>query len=73
MKEIRNQTFDEERALYGQRDILVENCNFDGPADGESAFKEGKKLQVKDCFFNKEVRYERASIRLSFPVCGIAS
>lgn len=52
MKEIRNQTFDEERALYGQRDILVENCNFDGPADGESAFKEGKKLQVKDCFFN---------------------
>lgn len=52
MKEIRNQTFDEERALYGQRDVLVADCRFDGPADGESAFKEGKNLQVEDCFFN---------------------
>ena len=31
-------TFDEERALYGERDILVRSCSFDGPADGESAF-----------------------------------
>lgn len=52
MKEIKNQTFDEERALYGQRELLVENCRFDGPADGESAFKEGGALQVKNCWFN---------------------
>ena len=40
MKTIENQTFDMERALYGSQDILVKNCSFDGPADGESALKE---------------------------------
>ena len=35
MKTIENKTFDEERALYGARDILVKDCAFDGPADGE--------------------------------------
>ena len=40
MKTIQNQTMDEERALYGSKDILVKDCTFDGPADGESAFKE---------------------------------
>ena len=49
---ISGQTFDEERALYGQDGIVVEDCRFDGPADGESAFKEGKNIEVKDCFFN---------------------
>ncbi len=49
---ISGQTFDEERALYGQDGIKVEDCRFDGPADGESAFKEGKNIEVKDCFFN---------------------
>ena len=38
MKTIENKTFDEERALYGARDILVKDCAFDGPAGGESAF-----------------------------------
>ena len=33
---IRNQTFDEERALYGSRDLLVEDSSFDGPADGRA-------------------------------------
>ena len=37
---IENKRFDEERALYELRDITVKNCAFDGPADGESAFKE---------------------------------
>ena len=37
---IENQTFDEERVLYGREGITVRNCSFDGPADGESAFKE---------------------------------
>ena len=38
MTTIQNQTFDQERTLYGVRDLLVRNCAFDGPADGESAF-----------------------------------
>ncbi len=52
MRTISNKTFDEERALYGQRDLLVQNCSFDGPTDGESAFKEGQDIQVEGCFFN---------------------
>lgn len=52
MKTIMNQTFDEERALYGSKDVEVVNCRFDGPADGESAFKECSDIAVKDCYFN---------------------
>lgn len=52
MKTIQNQTFDEERALYGSRDILVKDCAFDGPADGESAFKEFADIRAEHCFFN---------------------
>lgn len=52
MKIIQNETFDQERALYGARDIQAIHCTFDGPADGESAFKEGTDLHVQDCFFN---------------------
>lgn len=49
---IENQTFDEERALYGSKGVTVQNCSFDGPADGESAFKEGKDIEAEHCFFN---------------------
>lgn len=52
MKIIEKQRFDEERALYGSSDILVRDCSFDGPADGESAFKEGSGIQVENCYFN---------------------
>lgn len=52
MKVIENQTFDTERALYGCRDVLAKNCSFDGPADGESAFKEGSGIEAVHCFFN---------------------
>ena len=52
MRTISNQTFDEERALYSETGLLVQDCSFDGPADGESAFKEGKNFQVEGCFFN---------------------
>ena len=52
MKIIENQTFDMERALYGSNGVFVRNCSFDGPADGESAFKEGKNIEVEHCFFN---------------------
>ena len=44
--------FDEERALYGSDHIEIIRCRFDGPADGESALKEGKNISVKDCYFN---------------------
>ena len=52
METIRNRTYDEERALYGARSLTVTDCRFDGPADGESAFKEGADLTVARCFFN---------------------
>ena len=52
MKTISDIIFDEERALYGETGLLVRDCSFDGPADGESAFKEGKDLRVEGCFFN---------------------
>ena len=52
MRTIQNQTFDAERALYGSNDILVRDCSFDGPADGESAFKECQNVQVEHSFFN---------------------
>ena len=52
MRTIQNQTFDEERTLYGSDGITVKNCFFDGPADGESAFKECRNVQVERSFFN---------------------
>ena len=47
-----NQVFDEERALYGSDGVCVRSCRFDGPADGESALKESRNVEVSDCFFN---------------------
>ena len=55
METIRGQRFDQERALYGKHDILVTDCAFEGPADGESAFKEGRNIQVENSFF--DLRY----------------
>ena len=52
MRTIQNQTFDEERALYGSDGIMVKDCSFDGPAEGESAFKECRNVQVERSFFN---------------------
>ena len=52
MEIIKNKRFDEERALYGRRDIDVRSSSFDGPADGESAFKECSNVAVSDCYFN---------------------
>lgn len=49
---IQNQTYDAERALYGSRNVIAENCRFDGPADGESAFKESQNITARDCYFN---------------------
>ncbi len=52
MNTISNRIFDEERALYGEHDIIAQNCRFDGPADGESAFKECRNIIANECFFN---------------------
>ncbi len=45
MTVIENKTYDEERALYGSRHLTVKHCAFDGPADGESAFKESADIK----------------------------
>ncbi len=52
MKLIANHTFDMERAHYGSETVRLQNCSFDGPADGESAFKEGRNIETVHCFFN---------------------
>ncbi len=55
LHKVRGQTFDQERALYGSEHTAVVGCRFEGPADGESAFKECRDIQVADCFF--DLRY----------------
>ena len=52
MEVYREQVFDEERALYGKTGVQLVACRFDGPADGESALKESRDIEVQDCFFN---------------------
>ncbi len=52
MVKYEGRVFDEERALYGADGIEVVDCRFDGPADGESAFKEGRNIEVKGSYFN---------------------
>ena len=53
MKEIiENKTFDIERALYNSDGLLLKNCRFDGPADGESTLKESRNVELENCFFN---------------------
>ena len=70
MEQIKNQTFDEERALYAVSDAQIENCRFEGPADGESAFKEAKDIAVKECDFSLRypfwhtVRAELSAVRM---------
>lgn len=52
MKTIKKQKFDQERALYGSRNLVVDGCKFDGPADGESFLKESKNVIMKNCYCN---------------------
>lgn len=52
MTTVTNKIFDGERALYGEDGLIVKDCRFDGPADGESAMKEGKNIEVSGSFFN---------------------
>lgn len=52
MTKINNQVRDDERAFYGSSKIEFENIKIDGPADGESAFKECNKISVENSYFN---------------------
>ena len=52
LRTLQNQTFEQERALYGSRGLHLAACRFDGPADGESALKECADITAEDCFFN---------------------
>ena len=52
MRIVQNETHDEERAFYGCDGLRVVSSRFDGPADGESAFKECRNLETEDCYFN---------------------
>lgn len=47
-----NETHDEERSFYGIKDAVIKNCTIDGPADGESAFKECRNITVEDTYLN---------------------
>ena len=47
-----NEIHDEERAFYGLKNATIKNCKIDGPADGESAFKECKDIAVENTFLN---------------------
>ena len=50
--EIKGKKFDEERALYGVDGVSIVECEFDGPADGESALKESRNINAEKCIFN---------------------
>lgn len=52
MKVIKDIKIDIERAFYASKDIKFENISIDGPADGESAFKECNDISVVNSFFN---------------------
>lgn len=49
---IENGKYDQERAFYGARNLVVKNIALDGPQDGESAFKECKNIEAIDGFYN---------------------
>ncbi len=52
MMRVENQTFDKEREFYGSFDVTAVNCKFEGPADGESTFKESRNVTVDGCLWN---------------------
>ena len=51
MQIFKDRTFDEERALYGVQGAEIINCEFAGPADGESALKECGDVKIANCRF----------------------
>jgi len=51
-KQIENNTYDEERALYFSQECDIKSCVFAGPADGESVLKESRDITLQDCSFS---------------------
>ena len=51
-KEIKNSTFDKERALYHLQQADISACTFAGPADGESVLKEARDVYLNQCAFS---------------------
>ena len=51
-KELKNKTYDEERALDHLTETDVTDCIFGGPKDGESVLKECRDIRVKGCSFS---------------------
>ena len=49
---IKNIIDDTERAFYASKDLDFENIRIEGPADGESAFKESRDISVKNSSFS---------------------
>ena len=49
---IEGMQYDEERALYHLCDTNVVDCEFSGPADGESALKEARNIALDNCSFS---------------------
>ncbi len=47
-----NEIHDEERAFYGITHARLQNCKFEGAADGESALKETSDLEIEKCDFS---------------------
>ena len=45
-------SFNEYRALFKSRDLLIDNCRFDGSDDGEDILMESTNISVKDSYFN---------------------
>lgn len=52
METVIGKSFDAERAFYNADGLYLKDCQFDGPADGESALKEGRQIVADSCFFN---------------------
>lgn len=50
MNVIQNKTFDMERALYGSRNIKVQDCRFDGPADGRAPLRKAPMCGLSAAF-----------------------
>jgi len=55
MENIKNVVSDVERGFYGSVNISFDNVTIDGPADGESAFKECKNIEIINS--NLNLRY----------------
>lgn len=52
MKKIINEKYPLERSLYGEKNLELIDCSFDGKEDGESALKECENIKLTNCFMN---------------------